>query len=72
MPGIVVFTGPSLEHDWVRRALPDAELLPPAARGDLYAARRRGAAVILLIDGVFTHRLAVSPREIVDVLGDDP
>jgi hypothetical protein len=70
MPGIVVFTGPSLAHDWVRRALPDAELLPPAARGDLYAARRRGAAVILLIDGVFTHRLAVSPREIVDVLGD--
>ncbi|HEV7898618.1 MAG TPA: TfuA-like protein [Planosporangium sp.] len=68
--GVSVFTGPSLPPAEARRLLPEAEVLPPAARGDLYAARKRGAHLVLVIDGTFSHRLAISPREVVDVLAD--
>jgi hypothetical protein len=67
---LFVFVGPSLPHDEVRRLAPGAEVRPPASRGDLYAARAAGARRLLLIDGSFTQRLAVSPREVVDVLRD--
>jgi hypothetical protein len=67
---LTVFVGPSLRHDEVRRLAPDADVRPPASRGDLYAARAAGARRMLLIDGSFTQRLAVSPREVVDVLRD--
>lgn len=67
---VVVFTGPSLAVREVSCALPEAVVKPPAARGDLYRARRDGAMLILLIDGVFAHHLAVSPREVIDVVRD--
>lgn len=70
MATINVFTGPSLAPDHVRQFLPTAEVLPPVARGDVYAARERGAGLIVVIDGSFSQQLAVSPREIVEVLGD--
>lgn len=66
----VVFVGPSAPREAILAHLPDAEILPPAARGDVHRVRERGARAIVLVDGVFTHRLAVSPREIVDVLRD--
>jgi hypothetical protein len=44
--------------------------MPPLGRDDLYAARERGGSVFLIVDGVFGHRLAVSPREVVDVVRD--
>jgi hypothetical protein len=64
----VVFVGPSLEAGAVRRAAPGARVEPPAARGDLSRLRAEGASTFLLIDGTFAHRLAVSPREVVDAL----
>ncbi len=70
MPNISVFTGPSLPPGDVRQLLPHAEVLPPVARGDLHAARKRGAELLVVIDGSFSHQLAVSPREVVDVLDD--
>jgi hypothetical protein len=63
-----VFVGPSLDSESVRRELPDALVEPPAARGDIARLRAEGVSTFLLIDGVFAHRLAVSPREIVDAL----
>lgn len=66
----VVFVGPSAPREAILALLPNAEILPPAARGDVHRVRERGARAIVLVDGVFTHRLAVSPREIVDVLRD--
>lgn len=70
MVAVTVFTGPSLAPSRVRTLLPDADVRPPVARGDLHAARKGGADLILVIDGSFSQRLAVSPREVIDVLGD--
>jgi hypothetical protein len=67
---VVVFTGPSLSPQEAAARLPDASVSPPARRDDIYQARTNGAEIILLIDGVFAHHLAVSPREIVDVIDD--
>jgi hypothetical protein len=65
---LVVFTGPSLHAEAVRCALPWAQAHPPACRGDVEAAVVQGASTILLLDGGFAHRLAVSPGEIVAAL----
>lgn len=66
----VVYVGPSIDPSLVRQQIPSALVLPPVKRGDLYAARERGAGAFLMIDGVFAHTFAVSPREVVDVLRD--
>lgn len=66
----VVFLGPSAAGEDVRAILPGAEIVPPIARDQLYRARERGRSIFLIIDGTFAHALAVSPREVVDVLRD--
>ncbi len=68
--GPVVFVGPSVSPAEVLAALPGAQLRPPVSRGDLHRARAEGHGEFLIIDGVFSQRLAVSPREVVDVLRD--
>lgn len=65
---VVVFSGPSLSAAKVRSRLPGARVEPPAARGDLARAAGEGATTILIIDGVFAHRMAVAPSEVVDTL----
>jgi hypothetical protein len=66
----VVYVGSTLTADEVRRLLPGAIVRPPARRLDLYRARALGASTLVLIDGVFFQQLAVSPREVLDVLAD--
>ena len=44
--------------------------MPPVRRGDLYRDYLLGFRVFVIVDGVFFQDLAVSPREIVDVLED--
>ena len=66
----VVFVGPSVSPAEVLAILPGAQVRPPISRGDLHHARAEGHGEFLIIDGVFSHRLAVSPREVVDVLRD--
>jgi TfuA protein len=58
----VIFLGPSLPPP--RPAIAGVEYRAPAARGDLVAAARSGAGIVGLIDGVFHHQLAVTPREV--------
>jgi TfuA protein len=62
---MVVFAGPSLDHQTAAR-LTSAELLPPVQRGDvdrlLRKARRPDA--IGIVDGRFLQSLAISPREV--------
>ncbi len=67
MPAIVVFLGPSLERE-TARAILDADLRPPAKRGDIQAAAEAGARIIGLIDGVFFQDVAVAHREILYAL----
>jgi hypothetical protein len=61
METVGVFAGPSLPPA-DRLAAPGVTYLPPASRGDLTAAAERFGA-LLLIDGVFHHTLAPSPKE---------
>lgn len=58
---LAIFCGPSLLSE-DRIAIPSACYLPPAARGDVERAARDYDAV-LLIDGLFHHDLAPSPKE---------
>lgn len=59
---LAIFAGPSLPpEDRVER--PGVVYLPPASRGDVESAAEQYGAV-LLIDGVFHHDLAPSPKEV--------
>jgi hypothetical protein len=64
----VVFAGPSVDRHTVLAHLPGADVRPPVQRGDLRDLYHAGHRLFVLIDGVFSHGLAVSPREVVDVL----
>lgn len=63
-----MFVGPSLEASRAAALLPDARIEPPAGRGDVARLVTEGVGLLVLIDGAFGHRLAVSPGEIVDAL----
>jgi hypothetical protein len=65
---VVVFLGPSLPATVASDLVPGADIRPPVRRGELRAARADGARILVVIDGAFAHSLAVSPREVVDVL----
>lgn len=67
MPGAIVFLGPSLPADKALQIL-DAEYLPPAKRGDICDACRKGADVICLIDGVFFQECSVAHKEVLYAL----
>ena len=60
-PSLAVFAGPSL-HAVDRISIEGVTYLPPASRGDVERASQQYDAV-LLIDGVFHHDLAPSPKE---------
>lgn len=66
----VVFVGPSCDPERIRQALPHAMIAPPVCRGDLYRFRLLNFSVFVILDGAFANALAVSPREVVDVLRD--
>lgn len=64
---IIIFTGPSLNHDDAGKIL-DADYRPPIQRGDIIAALNDNPHIIGIIDGVFHQQPAVSHREILDAL----
>jgi hypothetical protein len=65
----LVFVGPTLPAAEVTRLLPAAEVLPPAAVGDvLRAARRRSVARMAIIDGYFERMAAIWHKEILVAL----
>lgn len=65
---IVVFTGPSLNHREARTIFENATYMPPIKRGDATKAFQGGAKIIGIIDGVFFQEVAVSPRELLNLL----
>ena len=67
---IVVFCGMSISAAEAGALLPHASIRPPISRGELYKAREDGAQTLVVIDGIFNQRLAISPREVVDVARD--
>lgn len=69
-PPPVVFLGPSAKPEDILEMLPDAYVRPPVARGDLYHFRILKHSLFIVIDGIFSNQLAISPREVVDVIND--
>ncbi len=75
-PTVVVYAGPSISAEQVHAVLPQAQLRPPAARGDLLAGDWHPGDTAVLIDGYFRERRSVGHKEIlwllsqgVDVIG---
>ncbi len=62
-----VFVGPSCARELVGQYL-SADFFPPASRGDLASAVRRGYDGFVLIDGYMVTRYSPSPQEVFDVL----
>jgi hypothetical protein len=60
---IIVFCGPTISPDEVRREL-DAVCLPPASQGDIYRASLHRPAMIGIVDGYFHQVPAVWHKEI--------
>jgi len=60
---VIIFTGPSLSAEEGRTLL-EADFLPPAAQGDLYAATLEAPRAIGLIDGYFDRVPAVWHKEV--------
>lgn len=61
--GIVVFSGPTISAEEIRRTL-DAKVLGPAKRGDVLSVVYEHPAAILLIDGYFNSVPSVWHKEI--------
>jgi hypothetical protein len=64
MNRIAVFLGPSLDRASAIAALPQAELLPPVAQGDVLRVVARGCQSLVVIDGVFEQTPAVWHKEL--------
>lgn len=75
-PKVVVYAGPTICADDVHAVLPQAQVLPPAARGDLLAVDWNAGDIAVVIDGYFREQRSVGHKEIlwllsvgVDVVG---
>lgn len=69
MKKTLVYVGPTLSVDEARKLLTDADILPPAAVGDiLRASKRRDVGRIAIIDGYFERMAAVWHKEILIAL----
>jgi hypothetical protein len=66
---VVVFCGPTIGRTEVSREL-EAEVLPPAARGDIARAVFRRASAIALVDGYFDRIPSVWHKEILWALSE--
>ncbi|PTT86423.1 tfuA protein [Pelomonas sp. HMWF004] len=64
MNRVAVFLGPSLDRASALAVLPQAELLPPVAQGDVLRAVARGCQSLVVIDGVFEQTPAVWHKEL--------
>jgi TfuA protein len=67
---IIVFIGPSLSSDEANKIL-EAEYHPPVARGDIIKVLKDNPDIIVIIDGVFHKKPAVSHKEILEAIKKD-
>lgn len=61
---IAIFAGPTLSKEEIQKVLPQAEIHPPAAAGDLYRVAQSQPDAIGLIDGYFSGVPSVWHKEI--------
>ncbi|WP_066366075.1 TfuA-like protein [Herbidospora mongoliensis] len=67
---VVVYTGPTLSADDVHAVLPEATVVPPAARGDLLKEEWGPDDTAVIIDGYYRERLSVGHKEILWLLNE--
>ncbi|HET8845224.1 MAG TPA: TfuA-like protein, partial [Ktedonobacteraceae bacterium] len=68
MSRILIFTGPTLDEETIDELLPDAEIYPPVAAGDLLRLSFQAGDVIAIIDGFYFQSASVRHKEILDLL----
>jgi hypothetical protein len=67
---VVVFAGPTIAAEDVRAVLPQAQVRPPVARGDLLGGGWSPSDVVVIIDGYFRERRSVGHKEILWLLDE--
>jgi TfuA protein len=67
---IIAFTGPSLLPKEANKIL-EAEYRPPVSRGDVTNALKDKPDIIIIIDGLFHQKPAVSHKEILEALNNN-
>ena len=68
MSRVAVFTGPTLDGDVIRDRVPNVEVLPPVAAGDLLRLSLKAGDVAAIIDGFYFQSASVRHKEILDLL----
>jgi hypothetical protein len=68
MSRILVFSGPTLEEETIQGLLPDAEVLPPVAAGDLLRLSLDAGDLVAIIDGFYFQTASVRHKELLDLL----
>ncbi|MEU9055559.1 TfuA-like protein [Streptomyces sp. NPDC048384] len=63
-----VFVGPSCPEPLVRERHPEVVVHGPARHGDLFPRAFRAGDVVVIVDGIYHHRLALRHKEILDAL----
>ncbi|HEX7468743.1 MAG TPA: TfuA-related McrA-glycine thioamidation protein [Methanobacterium sp.] len=67
---IIVFTGPSLLPNEANKIL-EADYRPPVSRGDVTNALKDKPDMIIIIDGLFHQKPAVSHKEILEAINNN-
>jgi hypothetical protein len=67
---IIVFTGPSLLPNEANKIL-EADYRPPVSRGDVTKALKDKPDMIIIIDGLFHQKPAVSHKEILEAINNN-
>ncbi|MFE4635528.1 TfuA-like protein [Streptomyces sp. NPDC056773] len=65
---VIVYAGPTISAADVHAVLPEADVRPPAGRGDLLADQWQPGDVVVVVDGYFRERRSVGHKEILQVL----
>jgi len=68
MSRIVVFSGPTLSSDEIHEIVPQAEVYPPVAAGELLRLPLQPGDLVAIIDGYYFQAASVRHKEILDLL----
>ncbi|MGI5286223.1 TfuA-like protein [Nonomuraea polychroma] len=66
----VVYAGPTIAHDEILATVPEAQVRPPVARGDLLRVEWSRDDTAVIIDGYYRERLSVGHKEILWLLNE--
>jgi len=68
MSRLLIFTGPTLEAETIQSLLPQAEIYPPVAAGDLLRLPLAAGDLVAIIDGFYFQTASVRHKELLFLL----